>query len=799
MPDYQPYHRTGMVFASRLVEAASQFEITDEKFDANLKGFIHQCVFYDLLLNKYSINTLMSAPNVWALISANPSPARSFIYDGNVTTCKEGVRKLSDDWKQAIDSAAEAYGKRIYPNVAKDKAKSLVITDLPISYQYLTKLSESASDIMQQNLMANAISRGIVSMNAKLNAAASMESYAFARAQEQKRLTNKTLGDMAAHWLPLMKNAFEAIMYGSFIFIVLLSVFPFGMMIVKNYVYTLLWIQIWAPLYAIINLIVSYYAQLHSVAATDGALSLNAMSGILQINSDISGLAGYLTLSVPFLSAGLVKGMASTFTQLSQYVGGVTQSAGGTAAQEAVTGNMSLGNTSFGNHNAFNTSANHFDTSGRMSAGSFTTQMAGGSSLTLTADGSGVLDMRNSISNLGASINYAESLRASYSHQADRAFTAAKNDTVGFSEASNAAIRDVSELSRHWGKSTASGEGWNFSTNAATAQAIGNIQKMTQDFASRHNISYGEAANLLANAHVAGQASIGVGTGKGLAPLNIGGSVSGGMSRTAGHNSSTDKSSLFSEAQSYARDNHYSENVDMVQRAVKDHSLRTNSEEGNRLVENASASFDKAESFRHDMQSNLSLATSAREMAGIVAEKADSINVNSNQAFTDWLINQPGTDGKGRLGYRGAERLKQDPDAMMHYARQYAEQHQSSITSNWQHGLDSTKSEIVNRYQSHRQNIPTESMIETQRSANKGAINHQAHQQGLVPDRMIDHSAKKQTENLLNTNQSKVDAGKKDISHKGEIETNKVKEEQGRERSGSLWGDMWNDIDTKDH
>lgn len=331
MPDYQPYHRTGMVFASRLVEAASQFEITDENFDANLKGFIHRCVFYDLLFNKYSINTLLSSPNVWALISSNASPARAFIYNGEVTVCKEGVKKLSDDWKQAIDSAAEKYGKRIYPNVAKEKAKGLLLADLPMSYQYLTKLSESASELMQQNLMANAISRGIMSMNAKLNATASQEAYAFARAQEQKRLTNKTLGDMAAHWLPLMKNAFEAIMYGSFIFIVLLSVFPFGVMVVKNYVYTLLWIQIWAPLYAIINLIVSYYAQSHSVAAADGVLSLNAMSGILQINSDISGLAGYLTLSVPFLSAGLVKGMASTFTQLSQYVGGVTQSSGGTA------------------------------------------------------------------------------------------------------------------------------------------------------------------------------------------------------------------------------------------------------------------------------------------------------------------------------------------------------------------------------------------------------------------------------------------------------------------------------------
>lgn len=798
LPDYQPYHRTGMVFASRLVEAASQFEITDEQFDSNMKGFIHQCVFYDLLLNKYSMNTLMSSPNVWELVSAHPSPARSFVYDGTIMTCQEGARKLSEDWKGAIDAAEKEYGKRIYPHVAKEKAAELLALDLPVSYQYLTKLSESASELVKQNLMANAIQRGVVSLNAKLNTAASLESYAFTRAQEQKRLTNQTLGDMAAHWLPLMKNAFEAIMHGSFIFIVLLSVFPFGGVIFKNYVYTLLWIQMWAPLYAIINLIVSYYAKMQSSAAASGALSLNAMSGILQINSDIAGLAGYLSLSVPFLSAGLVRGMAATFTQLSQYVGGVTQSAGGGAAQEAMTGNLSFGNTSLDNHNAFNTSANHFDTSGRIAAGSLTTQMAGGSSLMVTADGSGVLDMRHAISNLGASINYAEGLRASYAHQADVAFSTAQNQSSGFSKAYTAGARDISELSQHLGKTIGSGESWNISASAATLHAVSHIQRITQDFANRHGISYGESASLLANAHIAGQVSMGMGTERGFSPVSIGGSISGGLSRTVGHTSATDKNTLFSEAQNYARDNHYSENMDRVERAVRDHHFRTNNEEGNRLVQNASASFDKAESLREEIQSSLSQAKSAREMASWVAEKADSINVNTNQAFADWLINQPGTDGRGRLGYRGAERLKQDPEAMMHYAHQYAEQHQSTVLSHWQGNLASTQKEVEKEYQMHRQQGVNEAFVSAKHAVDKGRIMREAHSQGLNPGHFIDPQAKSQTENVLKTNQVEVNDSKNAIADRSDAEIKQVKTEEMRTRNGSLLGDMVTGINTKD-
>ena len=360
------------------------------------------------------------------------------------------------------------------------------------------------------------------------------------RAQEQKRMTNKTLGDMAAHWLPLMKNAFEAIMYGSFIFIVLLSVFPFGWAILKNYIYTLMWIQVWAPLYAIINLIVSYYAQTHSTAAVDGALSLQAISGVIQINSDISGLAGYLTLSVPFLSAGLVKGMASTFTHISQYVGGVTQSAGGAAAAEAITGNISLGNSSMSNHNMFNTSSNHLDTSGRVNTGSFTTSMAGGSLATMTADSYVVMDMRNSISNPGASINFADTLRASYSQQAERATTAGLSNAASAGNAISSAIKNAHDLNHQFGKSASSGEGWNTSTGTGLAHAVSKVDRMTQDFADRHHISYNDAANLLASAHVSGQvsggfSSKGIPAGRILSAFSVDASINAnaGVSRSA--------------------------------------------------------------------------------------------------------------------------------------------------------------------------------------------------------------------------------------------------------------------------
>lgn len=223
---------------------------------------------------------------------------------------------------------------------------------------------------MQQNMMANALQNGVLGWSARSKAPAALESYAFNKAQQQNRIGNRTVGDMAAYWLPLLKNIFEGILYGSFVFVFVMLLFPFGLMVLRNYAYSLLWVQLWAPMYAIINLFVNFYAQYHSLGATtlsggSQGLTLSTISGLAQVNADMSGLAGYLSLSVPLLVTGIVAGMHRVLAHAAQYAGGSIQSSATSSAGEAASGNFSLANTHFSTHNANNTSANHFDTTAR--------------------------------------------------------------------------------------------------------------------------------------------------------------------------------------------------------------------------------------------------------------------------------------------------------------------------------------------------------------------------------------------------------------------------------------------------
>lgn len=792
MPDYMPYHKTGMVFASRLVESAGQFEIDDAEFDANLKEFVNQCVFYDLLLNKYSINELSTTNNIWEFVSANASKARAFLYKDAITSCSMGAKSLTEDWKSVKDEAISRYSQRIYPSVSREKAKQLFMTDLPMSYRYLTGISQEAPEIMQQNLMANAIQRGIVGFGARLDAGAALESYAFTRAQEQKRLTNQTMGDMAASWLPLIKIAFEVTLYASFIFIVLLSVFPFGMFILKNYLYSLLWIHTWAPLYAIINLMVSYHAKMQSVAAANGALSLKAMPSILQINSDIAGLAGYLSMMIPIFSTGLIFGMHKVLAQAAQYDGGVTQSVVGSGVSEAITGNLSFGNMNLGNQSLFNQSANHVDTSGRLLSGNITSQMQGGSLLTTTADGSHIMDMRHAISNLGASVHLSDGLRSSYSQQADKAYSAVQSSGETFSRSASAGVRNMYDLAHHLNQSQASGEHWAVTSGAGVVNSITENDHLTHEFAERHHLSYHDAANLLASAYVDGKASLGVG----IPMTKVGVSSSTGTTRSASHNSGTDNGSLYSDAENFVRGTSYAKNVDTVSRASQDHSLRVNNEEGSRLVDSMGASFDKAESARHDMQAQYQVAESARQNATWVEEHADQVQVNASQHFADWLANQPGTNGRGRLGYHAIETLNNDPVLAKHYASQFVEQYSHELKTDWNKGLSSTKSQITHDFHQMNHAVSHEDKTQQFYNDNKNKIVEDGKHHGFSENHFINDKAKQDAEKQISNNQHDVTEKEKGIQRDGQVHQAYVDREEHRKRHSSIAADLKNDVDT---
>ena len=125
-----------------------------------------------------------------------------------------------------------------------------------------------------------------------------------------------TMGKVAEQALPLVRNVIEAIIYAVFPFVFLLFLLAQGKglgLALKSFTLSLVWIQLWPPLYAILN----YVATLASAknleaAARMGAsvqgLALESASSIYQGAISDQAIAGYMVISIPIIATAIIKG-----------------------------------------------------------------------------------------------------------------------------------------------------------------------------------------------------------------------------------------------------------------------------------------------------------------------------------------------------------------------------------------------------------------------------------------------------------------------------------------------------------
>ena len=69
LPNDLDYSRNGMIYGSRLLDATRSLRISDPEFAANLDEHFKQCVFYDLLLGKYSMQEVAASNDIWTVIA----------------------------------------------------------------------------------------------------------------------------------------------------------------------------------------------------------------------------------------------------------------------------------------------------------------------------------------------------------------------------------------------------------------------------------------------------------------------------------------------------------------------------------------------------------------------------------------------------------------------------------------------------------------------------------------------------------------------------------------------------------
>jgi conjugal transfer mating pair stabilization protein TraG len=683
LPDDLKYQKTGTLFASHLLQQAKTFRITNEELAENMRQFVGQCVIYDVLLgSKYSIEDLRHSDDIWGLVSTNASPVRSFIWKDlrgthatshrpQIITCKEGVTKFNQQWNGELNKAGSLFGKKVFGKNSYLNPKAELFKHLPLAYQALTDMAKSAEEILKQNMMIYAVVDGIEQKSTSLGNGAN---FALKRAYLQQRSAYETLGAMAAETLPVMKAVLEAIAYVAFLFVIPLSILPFGYSFLKSWVQTLLWLQMWAPLYAVLNYMMTMAARAKSISAlslsNEAGVTIANSVGLVNVNADIAAMAGYLAMSIPFLCIALVKGVGS-FVHLASHLSNITQGAASSAAHDIVTGNHSYGNISQGNRQISNTNMLSHSNAASYRSGSFH-QTDGRSDVLTTADGEQIINV--SSSNLPISLNVAETQSSQLSEQASKSYQKATGQSKSSSENLASSYRNLVELNEQISKGENINDQISQGKFLEETKAIQKADQKIASFADENNLTKQQAADVL------GGISVSAGIAGSRPSSNSGKNdekhvgLSGDIKASANAqlSGSAADQELQRKAEQVSRSEDFQESMREAAQASKSLSHAMTTEKSKRWAENISGSYEAGITLREEATKSYRESEDFQHRADKTKAFSSAINANYNQEFVSWMSNQHADNTGGILGARGvAHIIANEPNLRTEYANRF--------------------------------------------------------------------------------------------------------------------------------
>lgn len=686
MPDSLQYNTTGMLFGSNLFRLSLATSLDNADTMNEMNAYVRSCVIGDILINhKYSINDLLHSQDIWSLMTTNASPIRGIFIHGQFNTCQQAATDLNQKINNYASGKAPGILAKFIPS---HKIYSAVAVNnyLEQSYQGLLGLSETATEILKQNIGINAFRSGIINYVAETGSTAGMENYANTVAMQNTRMSWAVSSHMGIETLPLMQVVLLLLMLCLFPLIAVLTLIPnMGIKIFTNYIYTLMWLESWPIMFTILNMAMNYYLS-PGLSGTVYHVTLSNINRLAQEHSDVAGIAGYLILAIPFLSIGIVKGMASTFNQAAQYIGGMMHSIGQGAASSVAMGNYSLGNVSTGNATANSLSANKYDTNFNTMEGLSTQQLSNGSTVTTTPSGQIISNVSNALSQLPISVNAAAGISASLSQSADKYRSDALTNRDSFDSALSSAATSALSYDSSNANSKSISDTSTTGVNSQVDHALSTMNSIAHEVAKREGISDTEAFRKLTQASIEGR--VGFNSDKTLwgkaAKFGLG--VSGGISLNGSRQDqwSNDKSHTISTDNSISQreSDEFKSSMSVVENYSQSHSISDSNNQTNSTAYRVGSDFRNAVSAAKNMSADYSAGERLSQQASYVSNNSDSIQSNFNQAFVNY-VRKVDPDNANRIlnNTSSASIAMQRQSLAENFLHQYSSNLEKNITS----------------------------------------------------------------------------------------------------------------------
>lgn len=791
------YTHTGTLMSSKLALAASEIHIVTPHLERSFRNFAFQCIMYDVRIGaKYTMDDLLYHNDIWPLIKDNTSVLRMFEYygkngDREVYTCREGAVRLEQDLNQEASRNEKILAWRflgqkkdantsIDPSRGTGRLNQLIKDYLPASHELLVHMSGQSTEILKKHMVMNAVRESAIKNAQMLDVGAGAQGYAIARAKLQQQNTFQLLGSMAGTGVQYLMGLFEALFYGSFLLIILISIMPGCQRVLLSYVTSLVWIQSWPTIYTIIN----FFMTANTIAANNAAASFIGTDGvegigwnlftspaIIQANLDQAALAGFYSLSVPFIAIAIVKGTGS-FVHLAGHLSSISQGAASQAGEELTTGNYGLENVQYMNTSSYNMNANHWDSAPSYRARNASYEMDTGSQLRVSGDGSAMLDQTQGMSQLVSNLHLGQSFSQRKSEVLQAVESTYQQAGMSYVDSIGSTLSSATQAINAGGISSSDGAHFSQSEQEGHMKSIQKFDQLADRFATQMGWSKDDAINAM----VGGTATLGK-SGILKLPKVFAEKILGvGIEARAGasYNHTRSDKETRDKVIDFIQSENATDTVDQAIRATQELHFNEGRDKQDRYSQEVGANLSKMKNHEKQFQAATQKLHSMQNSEEFSQGSSANIEHNLNQGFIQWAKDQLGEDGV-ELGIQGVDRMLRNPDEAERYATNYLDDRIQNLSDKFD---VANKTSIGERYQKSIANIANKPKIERYDVHNKEEVLRKARNQGLnIPSEMqLNETAKMTFDNMNNENENLITHQKNQIQAAGVNMSNKVKD-----------------------
>ncbi len=466
--DAERFSRFGMVFPQRALNAVLAAGPVTPTGRVLISNFNRQCVLPELVDTPAKVQALTESGNVWATIATpgwvNPA-RRTPNVDGSWITCDAAIEAIENHMNATEIPAIESMlAMKLMPD--RVNASLLVAGAVSASESILLDLSGTFADTVKHSVFINTLDEDLTTAAALSdNPLAVATKLAKAQGNLTSEINYRTMSQIAQDALPKIRNALQFVILSAFplVFVMVIGMGIKSPMIIRNYVTLIVWMELWAPICAVINfLIISVDAHpMSQIIAQYGANTVMAATLIREMGASSQAIAGYLMILAPVIAFAIAKGSDIASAQMAGAIMAPAQSAAQSQGATLSQGNVSLGNVSAGNVSANTATGNKMDTSiAHTQSAMMQTHTAYGS---VTRSGEGnVTGMRATEISTGITSSWGLGQRESAQYASQESVS------MGYSDA-------VSQLSR-------------FSTTSSDASTASFARQLEESVAKRHGL-----------------------------------------------------------------------------------------------------------------------------------------------------------------------------------------------------------------------------------------------------------------------------------------------------------------------